>query len=363
MPNPTPVTVGLDVHARSVRLAALCADELLEECTLPYDHEAIERAIVRWPEARACYEAGPTGFGLQRHLAAAGIDCAVVAPALVPQRPGDRVKTDSRDARALARLHQGGLLETIWVPDPATEAARDLIRAREDARIDRMRDRHRLSKFCLRNGLTMPGRSWGITRRNWLSRQSFEHPARQRAFESYCHTVDLVDARIESMETEIRQVAVEGPWASLVARLRCLRGIDTLSALGLAVEIGDFHRFGEAEKFMGFVGLVPSEHSSGAKRAQGSITKAGNAHVRRLLVEASWHSRLRPRVSYRLARRQRGADPAVIERSWRAQQRLHRRWRRMAARGKPQQKIVVACARELAGFVWAIATEQPLRDA
>ena len=363
MSNTMPVTVGLDVHARSVRLAAVRDDELLEERTLPYDHEAVERAIGRWPGAQACYEAGPTGFGLQRYLTAAGVDCAVVAPALVPQRPGDRVKTDTRDARSLARLHQGGLLETIWVPDPATEAARDLIRAREDARIDRMRDRHRLSKFCLRNDLTMPGRSWGVARRDWLSRQSFENPARQRAFETYCHTVNLVDARIETLEEEIRQAATEGPWSPLVARLRCLRGIDTLSALGIAVEIGDFHRFGGAEKFMGFVGLVPSEHSSGEKRARGSITKVGNTHVRRLLVEAAWHSRLRPRVSYGLARRQRGADPMVIERAWRAQQRLHRRWRRMSARGKSHQKIVVACARELAGFVWAIATEQPLRDA
>lgn len=360
MSNTTPVTVGLDVHSRSVRLAAVRADELLEERTLPYDHTAVQRAIERWPGARACYEAGPTGYGLQRHLSTAGIDCSVVAPALVPQRPGDRVKTDSRDARALARLHQGGLLEAVWVPDPEIEAARDLIRAREDARIDRMRDRHRLSKFCLRHGLLLPGRSWGVRRRAWLAEQSFEHPARQRAFETYCHTVDLVDARIATMETEIHQIAVEGPWASLVANLRCLRGIDTLSALGLAVEIGNFRRFKDAEKFMGFVGLVPSEHSSGEKRARGSITKAGNAHVRRLLVEAAWHSRLRPRVGYELARRQRGADPVVIERSWRAQQRLHRRWARMAARGKPHQKIVVACARELAGFVWAIATEQPL---
>jgi transposase len=363
MSNTTPVTVGLDVHARSVRLAAVRADELLEERTLPYDHEAIEKAIGRWPGARACYEAGPTGFALQRHLAAAGLDCAVVAPALVPQRPGDRVKTDARDARALARLHQGGLLEAIWVPDPETEAARDLIRAREDARIDRMRDRHRLSKFCLRHGLVMPGRSWSLARQDWLSRQGFDHPARQRAFESYRHAVALADARIEGLEAEIAQVSTAGPWAPLVSRLRCLRGIDTLSALGIAVEIGDFHRFEAAERFMSFVGLVPSEHSSGEKRARGSITKVGNTHVRRLLVEAAWHSRLRPRVSYRLARRQRGADPAVIERSWRAQLRLHRRWRRMSARGKPQQKIAVACARELAGFIWAIATEQPLRHA
>jgi transposase len=363
MPNSTPVTVGLDVHARSVRLAALRDDELLEERTLPYDHTALQRAISRWPGARACYEAGPTGFTLQRHLSAAGIECSVVAPALIPQRPGERVKTDSRDARKLARLHQGGLLEAIWVPDPETESARDLVRAREAARVDRMRDRNRLSKFCLRNDLVLPGRSWGVKRRAWLARQSFEHPSRQRAFDTYCHAIDLVDARIEALEAEIREVATQGPWSGLVADLRCLRGIDTLSALGLAVEIGDFHRFKEAEKFMAFIGLVPSEYSSGEKRARGSITKVGNTHARRLLVEAAWHSRLRPKVSYELSVRQRGASPAVIERAWRAQKRLHQRWGRMAARGKPQQKIVVACARELAGFIWAIATEQPLRGA
>jgi transposase len=357
------VTVGLDVHARSIRLAAVRADELLEERTLPYDEEQVERLLRRWPGARCCYEAGPTGFGLYRHLVERGIDCSVVAPGLVPQRPGDRVKTDPRDARKLARLLAGGLLEAIHVPSRELEAARDLVRAREDARLDRMRDRHRLSKFCLRHGRLLPTSSWTVMRRKWLGEQRFEFAAEQLSFDAYVHAVDLVDARIDALERAIRETAEQGPWHELVGRLRCLRGIDTLTAFALVAEIGDYGRFRTAEEFMAFVGLVPSERSSGEQRRRGSITKVGNAHVRRLLVEAAWHARRRPKVGYELARRQRGQDEATIERSWRCQQRLYQRWQRMAGRGKPQQKIVVACARELAGFVWAIASEQPLRSA
>jgi transposase len=361
MSDSTTVTVGLDVHARSIRLAAVRAEELLDEQTLPYDEERVERLLRRWPGARCCYEAGPTGFGLYRHLSERGIDCAVVAPGSVPQRPGDRVKTDPRDARKLARLHAGGLLEPIHVPSRELEAARDLVRAREDARLDRMRERQRLSKFCLRHGRLLPTSGWTLLRRKWLGEQRFDYAAEQLTFDSYLHAVDLVDARIVQLERAIRETAEQGPWAELVERLRCLRGIDTLTALGLAAEIGDFTRFKTAQELMAFVGLVPTEHSSGERRRQGSITKAGNSHVRRLLIEAAWHARRRPSVGYQLARRQRGQDPAVIERAWRCQQRLHQRWQRMAGRGKPQQKVVVACARELAGFVWAIATDQPLR--
>jgi transposase len=361
MNESTTVTVGLDVHASSIRVAAIRADELLDERTLPYDHDAVERLVRRWPRVRCCYEAGPTGFGLYRHLVERGIACAVVAPGLVPQRPGDRVKTDPRDARQLARLHAGGLLEPIHVPSPELEAARDLLRAREDARLERMRARHRLGKLVLRNDRRMPTTSWGITRRRWLSHQRFQFPAQQAAFDDYLQALDLVDARIEALEREVDALAANGPWRELVARLRCLRGVDTLTALGIVVEVGDFNRFDTAEAFMSFVGLVPSERSSGDRRRQGSITKAGNAHVRRLLVESAWHARRRPQVGYELGRRQRGQDAAVIARAWRCQQRLHRRWRRMAARGKPPQKIVVACARELAGFIWAIGSQQPLR--
>jgi transposase len=361
MHDSTTVSVGLDVHKASIRLAAVRADELLDERTLPHDPEALGGLIASWPGARCCYEAGPTGFGLYRELRQRGIACEVVAPGLVPQRPGDRIKTDRRDARKLARLQAGGLLEPIFVPAPELEAARDLIRTREDARLDRMRDRHRLSKFCLRLGRPLPSGSWGPTRRGWLSVQRFEFASQQRAFECYLHALDLVDRRIEGLDAELEQLSMQGPWAGLVARLRCLRGVNTLTALGIAAEIGDFERFASAEQFMSFVGLVPCEHSSGEQRRLGGITKVGNAHVRRLLVEAAWHTRLRPQVGPKLARRQRGQDPLVLERAWRCQQRLYRRFGRMAARGKPHQKIVVACARELAGFVWAIATEQPLR--
>ena len=242
------VTVGLDVHARSIRLAAVRADELLEERTLPYDEEAVERAVRRWPGVRCCYEAGPTGFGLHRFLVERGIDCQVVAPGLVPQRPGDRVKTDSRDARKLARLLAGGLLEPIHVPSRELEAARDLVRAREDARLDRMRDRHRLSKFCLRHGRRLPP-VLGVARRKWLSEQRFEFAAQQQTFDTYVHAVDLVDARVEQLERAIRETAEQEPWRELVARLRCLRGIETLTALALVAEIGDFARFKTAEEF------------------------------------------------------------------------------------------------------------------
>src|SRR2546427_8088103 len=279
----TTVTVGLDVHARSVRLAAVRADELLEERTLPYDEQAVEQVLRRWPVVRCCYEAGPTGFGLQRFLVERGIDCSVVAPGLVPQRPGDRVKTDPRDARKLARLLAGGLLAPIHVPSRELEAARDLVRAREDARLDRMRDRQRLSKFCLRHGRMLPTSSWTVMRRKWLGEQRFEFAAQQITFDSYVHTVDLVDARIEQLERAIRETAEQEPWRGLVARLRCLRGIETLTALALVTEIGDFDRFTTAEQFMAFVGLVPTEHSSGEQRRQGSITKVGNSHVRRVI--------------------------------------------------------------------------------
>ena len=361
MSESTTVTIGLDVHASSIRFAATRGDELLDERTLPYEHEAVERALRRWPAVRCCYEAGPTGFGLYRHLVERGIACEVVAPGLVPQRPGDRIKTDHRDARKLAQLYAAGLLAPIHVPAPELEAARDLIRAREDARLERMRARHRLGKLFLRNDRRMPTATWGVTRRRWLSQQTFPFPAQQAAFDDYLHALDLVDARIATLERQIAELAAEPAFAELVGRLRCLRGIDTLTALGIAAEVGDFGRFATAEEFMSFVGLVPSERSSGERRRQGSITKAGNAHVRRLLVEAAWSAGRRPQVGARLAARQRGRDPAPLARAWRCQQRLHRRWRRMAARGKPRQKIVVACARELAGFVWAIGSDQSLR--
>lgn len=279
----------------------------------------------------------------------------------MPSRPGDRVKTDKRDARRLAALHGAGLLTAIFVPSAELEALRDLVRAREDARLDRMRARHRLGNFCLRRDRRMPTTCWGVTRRAWLGRQAFALPGQQQAFDDYLFAVDQIDRRIAALEGELDRLAQDGPHRALIARLRCVRGIDTLTALGLVCEVGDFGRFRTAEQFMSFVGLVPSERSSGEGRRQGSITTAGSAHARRLLVESAWHARRRPTVGYELARRHRDQDPVVLERAWRCQQRLHRRWQRMAGRSKPHQKIVVACARELAGFVCAIATDQPLR--
>jgi transposase len=355
------VTVGLDVHKSSVRLAAVRADEVLGERTLAHDHGEVIDALAAWPAARVCQEAGPTGFGLHRALLAAGIDSVVVAPGLVPSRPGDRVKTDKRDARRLAGLHAAGLLTSVFVPSREHEAFRDLVRAREDARVDRMRARHRLGKFLLRHDRRMPTQCWGTTRHAWLGRQAFELPGEQQAFDDYLLAVGQLDRRVRALEREIDQLAAEGPHAALIARLRCMRGIDTLTAVGLVAETGDFQRFQSAERFMSFCGLVPSERSSGESRRQGSITKTGSAHARRLLIEAAWNGRRRPAVGYELARRQAGQDPLAVERAWRCQQRLHRRWQRMAGRGKPHPKVVVACARELAGFVWAIATEQPMR--
>jgi transposase len=361
MTDPKTVAVGLDVHKSSVRLAAVSAGEVLAEQTLAHDHEAVISAVTSWPAARVCQEAGPIGFGLHRALIAAGVDSVVVAPGLVPSRPGDRVKTDKRDARRLAGLHAAGLLTEIFVPTPEHEALRDLVRAREDARLDRMRGRHRLSKFLLRHDRRMPTTCWGPTRRAWLGRQAFELPGQQHAFDDYLFAVDQIDRRIDALERAIDALAKTGPQRDVIARLRCMRGIDTLTAVGLVAETGDFTRFKTAEQFMSFCGLVPSERSSGESRRQGSITKAGSSHARRLLIEAAWNGRRRPTVGYELGRRQAGQDAATLERAWRAQQRLHRRWQRMGGRGKPHPKIVVACARELAGFVWAIATEQPMR--
>ena len=354
------VVAGLDVHKASVRVVAVRGDRLVWEGTVASDPVLVEVALRRVGVIACCYEAGPTGYGLTRHLNAVGMRCDVVAPGLVWRQPGDRVKTDPRDARRLAAQFAGGMLEAIYVPPVATEALRDLVRAREDARHDRMRARGRLGKFLLRHGRAMPTRSWSIQRRAWLGQQRFSELTAQAAFDDYLTAVDLVDRRIELLERHLGEAASEGPRAELVARLRCLRGVDTLTAVGLVAEIGDFDRFPSAERFMSFVGLVPSERSSGEQRKLGSITKAGNDHVRRLLVEAAWNHRRRPAASYTIQRRRRDQHPLVVERAMRAEQRLHRRWSRMRSRGKDERTIVVAVARELAGFVWATATDQPL---
>jgi transposase len=306
-----------------------------------------------------CYEAGPCGFELHRALTAKGIPCDVIAPALIPRRPGDRIKTDRRDAGQLAVLYRAEALTAIHIPTEQEEAARDLLRCREDIRADLLRARHRLSKVLLRHGrrFTATKKAWSKRHDTWLRTQTWPLPALDQTHRAYVRAVDEVLARLRDVETELRALLDLEPLRPRVQRLRCFRGIDDLTALTIAAELGDPRRFATAPSTMAFVGLVPSEHSSGTKRAQGGITKTGNAHLRRVLVESAWHYRHHPFVSATLRARQQGAPADVIARAWTAQQRLYRRYQRLTARGKPKQHVVTAVARELTGFVWAALTQ------
>jgi transposase len=306
-----------------------------------------------------CYEAGPCGFELRRALHAREIPCDVIAPALIPRRAGDRIKTDRRDASHLAVLYRAGALTAIHIPTEQEEAARDLLRCREDIRTDLLRARHRLSKFLLRHGRRFTGtkKAWSKRHDAWLRAQTWPLPALDQTHRAYLRAVDEVLARLRDVETDLQALLDLPPLRARVQRLRCFRGIDDLTALTIAAELGDPRRFATAPSTMAFVGLVPSEHSSGSKRALGGITKTGNAHLRRVLVESAWHYRHHPFVSATLRARQRGAPADAIACAWTAQQRLSRRYRRLAARGKPKQHIVTAVARELTGFVWAALTQ------
>jgi len=308
---------------------------------------------------QCCYEAGPCGFELQRFLAARQILCEIIAPALIPRRPGDRVKTDRRDAGQLAVLYRAGALTAIHIPTEQEEAARDLLRCREDIRADLLRARHRLSKFLLRHGrrFTATKKAWTKRHAAWLQAQRWPLPALEQTHCAYVRAVDEAVGRLQAVEVELRDLLMLDPLRDRVTCLRCFRGLDNLTALTVAAELGDARRFPTAPSTMAFVGLVPSEHSSGPKQARGAITKTGNAHLRRVLVEAAWHYRHHPFLGPSLRERQRGAPAAAIEQAWAAQHRLHRRYRRLAARGKPKQVIVTAIARELTGFLWAVLTQ------
>jgi transposase len=313
----------------------------------------VERLRRQGP-VQCCYEAGPCGFELQRYLQARQVPCDVIAPALIPRRPGDRIKTDRRDAGQLAVLYRAGALTTIHIPTEQEEAARDLLRCREDIRADLLRARHRLSKFLLRHGRRFTAtRAWSKRHDAWLRTQAWPLPALEQTHRAYLRTVDEAVARMRAVEADIRALLDLEPLRSRAHHLRCFRGVDDLTALTIAAELGDPARFPTAPSLMAFVGLVPSEHSSGTKHARGAITKTGNAHLRRVLVEAAWHYRHYPFVGQALERRQRGAPADVIAHAWAAQQRLHRRYGRLAARGKPKQHVVTAIARELTGFLWA----------
>jgi len=349
--------VGLDVHARSVVAAAIdgVTGELIQSRLTP-SHEHIRSWLQGLPGPVAvAYEAGPTGFGLSRALAAAQIRCVVVAPSKLQRPSGDRVKTDAKDAVHLARLLRLDEFTAVSVPSVDQENARDLVRAREDCRGDLMRARHRLSKLLLRQGIVYSGgQAWTGAHDAWLRRQRFDSPALQLAFESDYDAVLTVKARRDRLDQAIAAMAADSEFTAMVQRLGCLRGVSTLTGFALAVEIGDWHRF-TGNTIGSFVGLVPSEYSSGQSRVQGSITKTGNTHARRLLVEAAWHHRARYVVGKTMRDRWDLASPAARARGDAGNRRLHQRWVRFGERRKRHVVANVAIARELAGWCWSLA--------
>lgn len=353
--------VGLDVHAATVLAATIDSRSgELSVRRLPGATSEVVAFCAGLPgPVRGAYEAGPTGFGLARALEAAGVGCIVAAPGKIERPASDRIKTDRRDAERVLRLLMIGGLHPVRVPALEEEALRDLVRAREDVRGDLMRARHRLSKLLLRHDVRFDGAGGAWTRRHrqWLAGVDLGHRGAQAALLDYVGAIDALLVRRDTLEATIAELVPGSPWATTVARLRCLRGIDTLSAVGLCAEVGDFARFARAGHVMSFLGLVPSEHSSGQTRRQGQITKSGSGHGRRLLVEAAWHYRRAPAKGQPLKRRQAGQPAPVLAISWQAQQRLHRTWQRLdSERGKRRTIVAVAVARELAGFCWAIAT-------
>lgn len=352
--------VGLDVHASQTHAAVLdiSTGELRGVRLRMAPGQVVEFLATLPGPLRAVYEAGPTGFGLARAARARGIDVQVVAAGRVPRASGDRVKTDKRDAERLARLLAAGELRFAFVPSVADEQFRDVIRAVEDCRGDLMRARHRLSKMLLRREIRWagPGSTWTVRHMRWLRSLRFEDLCSQATFLDYLSGVEMLLARRAALVAALEQAIPDSSHAPTIAALRCFRGIDTLSAAGLCAEVGDWQRF-RPKQLSGFLGIVPTEHTSDTKRRQGSITKSGSVHARRLLVEAAHHYRHQPAVGEGLARRQHGQDPRVIEISWRAQRRIHQRWQVLAAaRRKPAGVVAIACARELAAFCWEAAT-------
>jgi transposase len=357
--------VGLDVHKDSIVLALAEGDQAPEVlATLPHDIPRLIRRLRKLGSTgalRCCYEAGPTGFGLCRALREAGIACEVVAPALVPKRSGDRIKTDKRDAIRLARFHRSGDLTVVHVPEESTEAMRDLERARDAAKRAERVCRHQLSKLLLRHGRRYEGgRAWTKSYFEWVRKQHFGHEAQNRVLADHLKAVEDASARVERLTQDITSLVETWTQYPLVKALQAMRGIQLVTATTLVAEVGDFRRFASAPQFMAFVGLVPSEHSSGESVQRGRITRTGNAHVRRVLIEAAWAYRLRASMSRTIRLRNEGVAERVKDIAWRAQHRLHDRYVRMLGRGKNKQRTVTAIARELAGFVWSIAREDKL---
>ena len=357
--------LGLDVHAETIAVAVAEANgEVRSLGTIANREDSILKFIKRLgsPEQlRACYEAGPTGFVLYWQLAQLGVDCAVVAPSLVPKKPGDRVKTDRRDALKLAHCHRNGDLTAVWVPDEDSEALRDLVRQREAAKQDQLRARHRLTKFLLRTGQRPPLglKAWTERYMRWLGQVRYAQPAQEVTLRDCLNEVEHMSARVKRLEEAILEVVKQAPQSmqDLIGGLQALRGVAHISAVTIAAELGNdiSSRFVSARKLMGYSGAFPSEDSSGKRIRKGGITKAGNAHLRRIAMESAWCYRHLPRVGEKLRKRHEGIPAEIIEIAWKAQNRLHKRYRKLTMAGKDQRKVITAVGRELLGFIWAIA--------
>jgi transposase len=363
--------VGLDVHAETIVVAvAEQAGEVRSFGTIPNRLESIRKMVHKLGPVnnlRACYEAGPTGYVLYWQLTQLGVACDVIAPSLVPTKAGDRVKTDRRDAEKLARCHRAGELTAVWVPDAAHEALRDLVRAREAAKKDQLKARHRLGKFLLRHGQRRPDgvRAWTKKHREWIkSHVRFQQAALEATLVDYVEEVDHVAARIVKLEKSLDEAVRQAPpeIRAVIEALQALRGVAQTTAASIVSEVGCLSRFPTAPDLMGYSGLVSREHTTGNRVQRGGITKTGNAHLRRVVVEAAWAYQHRPNVIGYLLRRQKdlAISDEVKDIAWKAQQRLHKRYKAMAARGKNKNQIVAALGRELLGFIWAIGvrTEQ-----
>jgi transposase len=358
-----PITyVGLDVHKETIAAALAAAGgrgEVREYGTIANTPAALKALASKLARSgatlRLCYEAGPCGYGIQRQLSAAGHECMVVAPSLIPRRPGERIKTDRRDAANLARLHRAGELAPVWVPDQAHEAIRDLVRARQAAVRALRQARQQLSGFLLRHGHHYNRRAWAQMHRRWLAGLRFEQPAHHLVLEDRIATIEAATARRDRLEARIEAALPDWSLAPVVRALQALRGMALIAAATLVAELGDIARFDNPRQLMAYLGLVPSERSSGSTRRQGAITKAGNGAARRMLIEAAWSYRFPARISRELLLRQEGLAKSIRDTAWKAQERLCRRHRKLARAGKPANVATAAIARELAGFVWAIA--------